>query len=232
MARDSGSSDRSSLTWAFLLSKPLTSPLYAWGLFQVLLREHQPSAEASNSLPCKGRGKTEKLQGLRLSQPLPPAGKSQLPDRQPCGLEPEPRNVTIEGAGQDPWKHPEGTESWREHPLRGAKGRTAWQKVAQEVVQRSEVTLPGRLSGAWPHDLISQRPSVPNKGTLLACKAHPWTPRGEAELHSSHPSSSTFTAMTPKSPREIQEGSPPGCGCTTANSGTCSFLLFLALCLR
>lgn len=53
-ARDPGSCGRPSLTWAFLLSKPLTSPVYDWGSFQVLLGEHQLSPAASNSLLSRG----------------------------------------------------------------------------------------------------------------------------------------------------------------------------------
>lgn len=59
VARNPGSYDGPSLTQASLLSKPLTSPLRAWGFFQVLLRVHQLSPEASNSLPSKDRGKRE-----------------------------------------------------------------------------------------------------------------------------------------------------------------------------
>lgn len=58
-----------SLTRASLLSKPLTSSLCSLGSFQVLLREHQLSPEASNSLPSKDRGESKKIQGSNTPQP-------------------------------------------------------------------------------------------------------------------------------------------------------------------
>lgn len=64
-----GAATGPSLTRASLLSKPLTSPLRASGSFQVLLREHQLSPEASNSLPSKDRDKREKLQSSSAPHP-------------------------------------------------------------------------------------------------------------------------------------------------------------------
>lgn len=63
VAGNLGSCDRP-VTISGLLAEQttdLTPP--ASGSFQVLLREHQLSPEASNSLPSKGRGKREECQG-------------------------------------------------------------------------------------------------------------------------------------------------------------------------
>lgn len=80
-ARNLGSCDRPVTNSGLLAEKTtdLTHPCL--GFIPILLREHQLSPEASNSLPSKDRGKRQKCQASWVPHPHPallPARKSQL----------------------------------------------------------------------------------------------------------------------------------------------------------